>query len=156
MNKITTAPNQLALGLTTPIMSMAQRDARPNRQARLDAAKAVLARGLAGVRDDPKALAAYLAFRARFHDYSPRNTMLIFLQRPTAKYCMGFRSWTKHGRRVLKGERGLTVLAPILRRPTEGDVAAGHDPDDRVPVGFRTTTTFDYEQTEAVSDDALV
>jgi antirestriction protein ArdC len=149
-------PNQLALGLTTPVLSTAQRDARPDRQARLDAAHAVLARGLSGVRDDPKVLAAYLAFRARFHDYSPRNTLLIWMQRPTAKYCMGFRSWTKHGRRVRKGERGITVLAPILRRPSEGEVAAGHDPDDRVPAGFRTATTFDYEQTEAVTDDALV
>ncbi|PAP76368.1 ArdC-like ssDNA-binding domain-containing protein [Rubrivirga marina] len=156
MTKNTPAPNQLALGLTTPVLSAAQRDARPDRQTRLDAAKAVLARGLAGVRDDPKALEAYLAFRARFHDYSPRNTMLIFLQRPTAKYCMGFRSWTKHGRRVRKGERGITVLAPILRRPTTEEVAVGHDPDDRVPAGFRTATTFDYLQTEATRDDALV
>ncbi|PAP75093.1 ArdC-like ssDNA-binding domain-containing protein [Rubrivirga marina] len=150
------APNQLALGLTTPVLSAAQRDARPDRQVRLDAAKAVLARGLAGVRDDPAALRAYLAFRARFHNYSPRNTLLIWMQRPTARHCAGFKTWTRHGRRVRKGERGITVLAPILRRPTEGEVAAGHDPDDRVPAGFRTTTTFDYEQTEAVTDDALV
>ena len=156
MTKITTAPNQLALGLTTPVLSAAQQGARPDRQARLDAAKAVLARGLSGVRDDPKALAAYLAFRARFHDYSPRNTLLIWMQRPTARHCMGFRSWTKHGRRVRKGERGITVLAPILRRPTADEVAAGHDPDERVACGFRTTTTFDYEQTEAVTDGALV
>jgi len=156
MTKNTPAPNQLALGLTTPVLSAAQRDARPDRQTRLDAAKAVLARGLAGVRDDQKALAAYLAFRARFHDYSPRNTLLIWMQRPTARHCMGFRSWTRHGRRVRKGERGLTILAPILRRPTAEEVAAGHDSDERVPVGFKTTTTFDYEQTEAVADDALV
>ena len=69
---------------------------------------------------------------------------------------MGFKTWAKHGRRVRKGERGITVLAPVLRRPTTDEVAAGHDPDDRVPAGFRTMTTFDYEQTEAVTDDALV
>ncbi len=149
-------PNPLALGLTTPVLSAAQQAARPDRQTRLDAAKAVLARGLAGVRDDPAALAAYLAFRARFHDYSPRNTLLIWMQRPTARHCMGFRAWTRHGRRVRKGERGITVLAPILRRPTADEVSAGHDPEERVPTGFRTTTTFDYEQTEAVADDALV
>ena len=149
-------PNQLALGLTTPVLSAAQQAARPDRQARLDAARAVLARGLAGVRDDPAALRAYLAFRARFRDYSARNTLLIFLQRPSARHCMGFRAWTQHGRRVRKGERGITVLAPLLRRPTADEVAAGHDPEDRVPAGFRTTTTFDYLQTEATRDDALV
>lgn len=58
MTKITTAPNQLALGLTTPVLSAAEQAARPDRQTRLDAAKAVLARGLSGIRDDPAALRA--------------------------------------------------------------------------------------------------
>ena len=150
------APGQLALPLTTPVLSAAERDARPDRQARLDAAHAVLARGLAGVRDDPAALADYLRFRSHFRDYSARNTLLIWMQRPSARFCMGFRAWQTHGRRVRRGERGLTVLAPVLRRPTAAEVAAGHDPDDRVVAGFRTATTFDLEQTEPTRDDALV
>ena len=154
--KNTITPGQLALGLTTPVLSRAAQADRPDREARLDAARAVLARGLSGVRDDPEALKAYLSFRARFRDYSSRNTLLIWMQRPSARFCMGFRSWTTHGRRVRKGERGITVLAPILRRPTADEVAAGADPDERVPAGYRTATTFDYEQTEAVADDALV
>ncbi len=148
-------PAQLALSLTTPILSASQRDARPSREDRLEAARAVLARGLAGVRDDPAALEAHLRFRAHFRDYSARNTMLIWMQRPTARYCMGFKTWKTHGRRVKKGERGLVVLAPVLRRPTDAEIASGHDPTDRVPIGFRTATTFDYEQTEPVTDDAL-
>lgn len=149
-------PGQLALGLTTPVLSAAQQSARPDRQTRIDAARAVLARGVSGVRDDPDALRAYLAFRAHFHDYSSRNALLIWMQRPSAKHCMGFKTWTKHGRRVRKGERGLTVLAPILRKPTSDEVAARQDPEERVACGFKTATTFDYEQTEATSDDALV
>ena len=157
MNKtLKTTPGQLALGLTTPLLASTTKDDRPTRQDRLDAAKAVLARGISGVRDDPAALAAYLRFRSHFRDYSPRNAMLIWMQRPTARHCMGFRSWTKHGRRVRKGERGLTILAPILRRPKADEIATGADPDERVPAGFRTTTTFDYEQTAATADDALV
>ncbi len=150
------APSQLALGLTTPLLSRAEQAARPDRQSRLDAASAVLARGLSGVRDDPAALGAYLAFRAHFRSYSPRNALLIWMQRPTARYCMGLRAWTRHGRRVRRGERGITVLAPVLRKPTAEEVAAGEDPEERVPAGFRTATTFDYEQTEPVDDDALV
>ena len=154
--KTTTPPGQLALGLTTPVLSRAAQADRPGREARLDAARAVLARGLSGVRDDPAALAAYLAFRAHFHEYSARNALLIWMQRPSARFCMGFRSWTKHGRRVRKGERGITVLAPVLRRPTADEVTAGADPDERVPAGYRTAATFDYEQTEPTADDALV
>ncbi len=154
--KTQAAPGQLALSLTTPVLSAAQRDARPDRQTRLDAARAVLARGVSGVRDDPDALKAYLQFRSHFRDYSARNALLIWMQRPAARFCKGFKAWTEHGRRVRKGERGLTVLAPILRRPTADEIAAGADPDKRVPAGYRTATTFDYEQTVATTDGALV
>ena len=150
------APGQLALGLTTPVLSAAERDARPDREARLAAAHAVLARGLAGVRDDPAALADYLRFRSHFRDYSPRNTLLVFMQRPSARFTTGLRTWAKHGRRVRKGERGVTIMAPVLRRPTAEEVAAGGAADERVPVGFKTATVFDYEQTTPVRDDALV
>ena len=156
MNTTPTTPGQLALGLTTPLLPPTPKGDRPSRQDRLDAAKAVLARGLSGVAGDPAALAAYLRFRSHFRDYSPRNALLIWMQRPTARHCMGFRSWTTHGRRVRKGERGITVLAPVLRKPTADEIASGHDPAEWVPVGFKTAVTFDYEQTEAVTDDALV
>ena len=122
---------QLTLSLTTPVLTIAQQASRPDRETRLTAAQAVLSRGLAGVRDDPKALADYLAFAARFHDYSPRNTLLIYMQRPTARFCKGFRSWTQVGRRVRAGERGLMVYAPILKRPTQAEIAAGASADER-------------------------
>ena len=151
----TAGSGQLTLSLTTPVLTAAQQAARPDRETRLAAAQAVLSRGLAGVRDDPQALAAYLAFASRFHDYSPRNTLLIYMQRPSARFCKGFRSWTQVGRRVRAGERGLTVYAPILKKPTRAEIAAGASPDERSVVGYRTATTFDYEQTDAFRDDAL-
>ncbi len=158
MNK-TTKPvpaGQLTLSFTTPILTAAQQAARPDRETRLAAAHAVLSRGLSGVRDDPRALAAYLDFAARFRDYSPRNTMLVYMQRPTARFCAGFRTWMQHGRRVRAGERGLTIYAPVTRRATKAEIAAGGDPDEVSVVGFRTATVFDFEQTEAFRDDALV
>ena len=154
--KYSVSAGQLALALTTPVLSPAAQAERPDRETRLAAAHAVLARGLSGVRDDPKALAAYLAFAARFRDYSPRNTMLIYMQRPTARFCKGFRAWMQHGRRVRAGERGLTIFAPIIRKATKAEVEAGASPDEQSVVGFRTTTIFDYEQTDAFRDDALV
>ncbi len=128
---------------------------RSHLEEKLAEARAVLERGLAGVREDPEALAAYLRFRSHFRDYSVQNSLLIQLQRPEARYCMGYRAWQKHGRQVRKGERGLMVYAPILRRPTEEEIAAGADPERRVVAGFRVTHTFDYGQTDPVTDDAL-
>ena len=129
---------------------------RTDREARLDAARAVLARGLSDVRDDPEAMARFLAFRSRFHDYSLNNTVLVWMQNPSARFVKGYRAWQAVGRQVRKGETGLTILAPVLRRPTKAEIAAGADPDKKTAVAFRTATVFDYAQTEAVTDDALV
>ena len=155
--RTTASPTQLALTLTIPINAKAGPEAaRPTRDDRLAAAHAVLARGVSGVCADPAALAAFLAFRSHFRDYSLNNCLLIWMQRPSARHCMGFRSWAKQGRRVRKGERGLTVFAPVVRKATEAEVAAGRDPSDKTVVAYRTAVTFDYEQTEATRDDALV
>lgn len=137
------------------------REDKPSREEKLDAARAVLEAGLADVQDDPEALAAFLAFHARFHDYSLSNAVLIWCQRPSARHCMGYRAWQKHGRQVRKGERGLTILAPVTRKRTEGDVAAGADPaaangdGERSVVGYRAATVFDYAQTDAAKEGAL-
>lgn len=150
------APGQLALSLTTPLLSPAVQAARPDRETRLAAAHAVLARGIAGIQTDPAALAAFLTFRSKFHDYSLNNCILIWMQRPTARHCAGLRTWAKHGRKVRKGERGITILAPVLRRPTATESAAGTDSDEPVVVGYRTVSVFCYEQTDPVRADALV
>ena len=140
---------------TTHATENTTRTSVSRREEKLAKARAVLERGLSDVREDPEALAAYLRFRARFRDYSVQNTLLILLQRPSARYCMGYRAWQRHGRQVRRGERGLAVFAPILRRPTEEEIRGGADPDERIVAGFRVTHTFDYAQTDAVRDDAL-
>lgn len=83
--------------------------------------------------------AAHLATQARFHRYSPRNVMLISMQRPTASHVAGFRTWQQLGRQVNKGERGIAILAPMVRR-------ADDDGGARL-TGFRWVTVFDIEQT---------
>ena len=146
----TTTAGQLGFTFTA-----AADDRSPSRR-RADQARARLAQGFAAVREDPAAFAGYLAFCARFTDYSARNKLLVYLQDPNARFCKGYRDWLGHGRQVRRGEKGLTILAPLLRRPTADEVAAGADPDRRVPFGFRAVAVFDYGQTVAVSDDALV
>lgn len=58
----------------------------------------------------------YLTFAARFHTYSARNQMLIWLQNPNASFVAGYRRWQDLGRNVRKGERGIRVLSPVKRR----------------------------------------
>jgi antirestriction protein ArdC len=124
---------------------------RPTRTDRMEEARAVLQAGLSSVGQDPEALAAYLRFRALFRTYSPTNTLLIMLQRPGSQFCMGYRQWIKHGRQVRRGEKGLMIYAPVLRRPTDEEVRRqGLDPDEKLCVAFRIAFVFDIGQTEPI------
>src|SRR5271156_5866965 len=61
-------------------------------------------------------LTQYLAAIGQFHGYSLRNVMLIASQKPTATHVAGFYAWHKLGRFVKKGEKGILILSPIVRR----------------------------------------
>src|ERR1700720_2541294 len=61
-------------------------------------------------------LTRYLAAMGRFHRYSLHNVMLITLQKPTATHVAGFHTWNKLGRHVRKGEKGIFILAPMIRK----------------------------------------
>jgi antirestriction protein ArdC len=92
-------------------------------------------------------LTQYLAAIGRFHRYSLRNVMLIASQKPTASRVAGFHAWHKLGRFVKKGEKGIMILAPIVRRKNE---SAKQDETDEssTAVGFRAAHVFDISQTE--------
>ena len=93
-----------------------------------------------------EALTGYLKAIGRFHRYSLHNVMLIASQRPNASYVAGFRTWNELGRFVKKGEKGILILAPIVRRKTEND----NDTEDRSTsiAGFRAAYVFDVSQTD--------
>src|SRR3954447_5226136 len=59
----------------------------------------------------------WLTVAARFHTYSFQNTLLILGQRPNATNVAGYEIWKTLGRQVSKGEKGIAILAPLLRRP---------------------------------------
>ena len=84
-----------------------------------------------------------LAFRRRFHSYSFFNTALIQSQRPDATLVAGFRAWQKHGRQVRKGEKGIAILAPMLKRDEDAT-----DPSEKRVIGFRIVHVFDVSQTD--------
>ena len=101
----------------------------------------------------------YLRAVARLPKYSFRNVMLIRSQRPDATHVAGFHMWKTLGRKVMKGEEGIAILAPITRRPQKNESAEqpvpsnadkrpDHDADDVNPAGFRVVYVFDVSQTE--------
>ena len=59
---------------------------------------------------------AYLSAMARFHKYSLGNIILIQLARPEASRVAGYQAWRRLGRQVKKGEKGIAIMAPIVRR----------------------------------------
>jgi len=93
-----------------------------------------------------EALTAYLKAIGRFHRYSLHNVLLIASQRPNASHVAGFRTWNALGRFVRKGEKGIMILAPILRRKPDQE----QNDDDREAsiVGFRAAYIFDISQTD--------
>ena len=95
-------------------------------------------------------LLEYLAFQARFYQYSFSNCLLIVLQKSDATFVAGFQRWRQLGRFVKKGEKGILILAPLVRRKS-ADVTSSKDSDDgrsRAVVGFRAAYVFDVSQTD--------
>jgi DNA primase catalytic core len=107
---------------------------------------------------DGPAWRSWLATAAKFRTYSFHNTLLIGLQRPDATAVAGYKIWQQLGRQVNNGEKGLVLLAPVLRRRQLDDDAGARqqpsinvtgavDPDDRRLVGFTSAYVWDISQT---------
>lgn len=92
---------------------------------------------------------AWLTTMSRFHSYSFGNQMLIMLQCPTATQVAGFNKWKTMGRFVKKGETGIRIQAPLLRKnKTEGDTSQTEEATGKYIAGFRTVSVFDLAQTD--------
>ena len=92
-------------------------------------------------------LKEYLAAMARFRRYSWGNIMLIASQKPDAMHVAGFHAWHKLGRFVKKGEKGILILAPIVRNKAENNGETEPDKSSTA-VGFRAAYVFDISQTD--------
>ena len=103
----------------------------------------------------------FLKTMAKFHNYSFNNTMLIAMQRPDATLVTSYKNWQSMGRLVMKGEKGITIIAPapykkmkekeVLdenQRPIMG--TDGKPKTEKVEVTvphFKAVTVFDIAQT---------
>ena len=123
----------------------------------------------AGIRDifesgDMDKYRNYLRTMSRFHNYSLNNQALIHLQRPDATLVAGYNRWRdKFSRHVLRGEKGITIIAPT---PYKKKIKQEKlDPDTMLPIldadgkivteekeieipMFRPVKVFDYAQTD--------
>ena len=89
-----------------------------------------------------------LEVASRFHTYSANNVFLIMLQRPDASQVAGYRTWQSVGRQVRKGEKGISILAPIVRKITVTDEETGEDVTLQSLASFRVVHVFDVSQTD--------
>ena len=98
-------------------------------------------------RGQSEQLRDYVRAMARFPMYSVGNTMLILLQREDATRVAGYRAWQSLGRQVRQGEKGLTIVAPIVvrRKPKQEQMDTA---DKNCVVAFKAATVFDVSQTE--------
>ncbi|XZE20338.1 ArdC-like ssDNA-binding domain-containing protein [Pirellulaceae bacterium SH449] len=98
-------------------------------------------------------LTKYLDTMVRFHQYSFCNCMLIYSQKPDATHVAGFGKWKELNRFVRKGEKGIAILAPLVRKKKDelGErtpESSGAASDEKVLFGFRVVYVFDVSQTE--------
>ncbi len=98
-------------------------------------------------------LTAYLTAMGRFHNYSFGNILEIARQRPDATRVAGLYAWNQLGRKVIKGQKGIRILAPMIgtRKKKDSEAKQSSDPaavNNPVLVGFRAVYVFDVSQTE--------
>ncbi|ADW71378.1 ArdC family protein [Granulicella tundricola] len=98
-------------------------------------------------------LTAYLSAMGKFHNYSFGNILEIARQKPDATRVAGLYAWNQLGRKVMKGQKGIRILAPMIGGRKKKDTEANSSKDaaaiDKpVLVGFRAVYVFDVSQTE--------
>ena len=89
-------------------------------------------------------LVQYLNVMSRFHNYSFNNILLITLQNPNATRVAGFQAWRSLKRNVMKGEKGIAIIAPMIGKNKDEDADKG----TRSVFGFKVVHVFDISQTE--------
>jgi hypothetical protein len=81
---------------------------------------------------------------------SLHNSCLVAAQKPDATILGGFGQWIKAGRVVRKGEHGVMIWAPTMRRTDtlSPDAEQASDTMTTRRAGFIMVTVFDVSQTD--------
>ena len=113
---------------------------------------------------ESKSFIDFLQFSSKFRRYSFGNVLLIWTQRPNATRVAGMKTWNALGRTVKKGEKGIMIFAPFLKKVKRAigteespapDVTAeslektrSQEKEEQTLVGFKSVYVFDVSQTE--------
>ncbi len=134
-------------------MTAGRRPLRPTRTDQLAELHETLARAVEALVEGD-AWKRMLDLAAHLPHYSPANVLLIRAQCPDARFVMGYRAWTAHDRHVIKGQKGIAILAPCMYTAPddEGQAPAPEalDPAEkgrRILRGYRVVHVFDISQT---------
>ncbi|ANJ68733.1 ArdC-like ssDNA-binding domain-containing protein [Latilactobacillus curvatus] len=97
---------------------------------------------------DSEKFKSYLDTVAKFHRYSQRNIDLIYSQNPSVSQVAGFKKWQNDFKRsVNKGEKGIRIAAPIIKKLTPEDQKRLDTTEEKAIVGYRYIPVFDISQT---------
>ena len=93
----------------------------------------------------------YLSCMSKFYHYSFNNTLLIYMQYPSASLVAGYTKWEDtFSRHVKKGETGIRILAPCKMKKTK-TVTNEDGTTEEKEVSFmryKPVSVFDVSQTE--------
>lgn len=91
----------------------------------------------------------YLKFASKFTNYSANNTILISLQKPDATLVAAYGKWKQLGRQVEKGEKGISIFAPV---PYNTDQVIVSERPAKDEFGNQLYNDDGTEKTETVED----
>lgn len=117
------------------------------RKARLEAAHEELTAAVEAISSSSDWV-AFLEFARKLHNYSAQNRMWLWAQAlrrgwDDIGHVAGFTAWKSLGRNVIKGEKSLSVLAPVRIKITDEDGAEHY-----ALRGFKVEHVFAARQTE--------
>ena len=93
----------------------------------------------------------YLTTMSKFHNYSPGNIQLIYMQNPEATHVASFKKWKDDfERNVNKGEKALRIFAPITLKkkdPKTHEPLLDENGNEQTYTSFKLVPVFDISQT---------
>ena len=129
-------------------MKYTQEQKREYFKSQLDQLKGNIEDKIRDFLENSDELKNFVAFRKQhFYNYSINNSILIYKQCPKATFVAGFKKWKELGYRVRKGEKGLSILIPLIKK-----VKDESGEDKKQIYGFRKGTVFDASQVEATEE----
>jgi len=126
-------------------------------RAKAEAALERLDAAVGRIIESDDAFREYLRVSGRMHNYSWANRLLVAMQRPDAGMVAGFAAWKRLERPVVKGAKGIQILAPMVRKVDGGEENAGLstldgdvDQDGKVAkvIGYRVAYVFSIHDTD--------